>query len=34
VAALSRAAFQAPQLQDAIARRLPELKLLGTEVTR
>jgi len=34
VAALSRAAFEAPQLQEAIARRLPELKLLGTEVTR
>ena len=34
VAALSRAAFEAPQLQEAIARKLPELKLLGTEVTR
>jgi len=34
VAALSRAALEAPSLQDAIARRLPELKLLGTEVTR
>jgi hypothetical protein len=34
VAALSRAAFEAPPLQEAITRHLPELKLVGTEVAR